>query len=231
MEYNDYSVVWPPRPERAFPPSRLNIYSTMGDQSAQVKMNGTSTVIYVKPDRSLIFKTRHNTDHKIWTPKPDLVKPFYDLAGTGWYVFVAELLHSKVTGGPRDVLYLHEIIVKDGEYLIGTTFAERQRILYETFLGKVTAEQVVSPFGEPFLPFGRAAETTLSHHVLDSHVWLARNYTGDFAALFKALDKPEHEGLVLKSFNARLEPCSRQSANSTWQTKSRRVEGNQNYAC
>lgn len=231
MEYNEYSYTWPARPHRAFPPSHLAVYTKMGGQSAQVKMNGTNSPTFIPPDRKVFFKTRHNTDHKLWVPKPELLVPLRTLPGDRWNVLGAELLHSKVAGGPRDVLYIHDVMVANGQYLVGYTFAERQKILYEMFLGPVADEIVFSVFGDKaYKPPQNVLETTISHHALTPHIWLARNYTGDFGALFAALDKPEHEGLVLKTINARLAPCTRESANSDSQTKVRRVTGNQNYS-
>lgn len=204
MRFDEWQYLWPPRPENAVAKGLLGYYENEG-YIAQVKMNGTCSVLGVAPDRKTVrAMSRHNDEHKLWAPGAHTAKPFKTLPGNGWYVFVAELMHSKVPG-MRDINYINDILVADGEYLVGTTFAERQELLSKLFkLG------------------GR--EHTLSHYVIDDHTWVARNYGGDFDDLFDRLDRPEYEGLVLKKPNAKLAICSRANANTSWQAKVRMPE-------
>ncbi len=141
---------------------------------------------------------RHNERHKAWQPDESTRKAFRDLPG-GWYVFVAELLHSKVPS-IRNTNYINDILVADSESLVGTTFAERQKMLSELFPGAVPS-------------------MARSHSVIDSNTWLARNYKGGFQTLFDSLTAAEDEGLVLKDPQATLNYCSRATANSGWQVK------------
>jgi hypothetical protein len=209
IPYTEYQYLWPPRPEKAFPPAQIGYYERLG-HVAQIKMNGTSTVIFVSPDKKMIFKTRHNADHKAWL-QPNGVLPIMNKIGAGWYVFVAELLHSKVPG-IRDTFYFHEMLVEDSQYLVDTTFSNRQDRMYNLFMGD------------------RAYDSTLSHFILDEHTWLARNHTVGFSQLFTKLDRPEYEGLVLKDPDARLNVCSRATSNTGWQIKARCAKGRMNYA-
>lgn len=128
MKYEAYRYLWPPRPDKAAPAELIGFYERRG-WIAQVKKNGTCTVIFAR-GRDVIFKTRHNDDHKLWSPLPHHVETF--TGRPDWNVYVAELLHSK---GPqlKNHLYLFDILVSDGVQLTGTPLTERLEILRQRF--------------------------------------------------------------------------------------------------
>lgn len=193
MNYDEYTYLYPPRPEKAIPRDLLVFYQNRG-YWAQVKKNGTCTVIFAKGDE-VIFKTRHHDDHKQWTPLPE----HYDFfkGGDKWNVFVGELIHSKTTH-IKNQLYLFDQIVDDGFHLIDMTFEERQLLLQSRWVGEQESDQTrISPF-----------------------VSIAHNFSSNFDSLFNTL-KPEDEGLVLKNPSSRLKACFKQSANAGWQVKCR----------
>lgn len=192
--YTKYQYLWPPRPELKIPTTALGFYENRGWWS-QVKKNGTCTVIFSNGN-DVIFKTRHNDDHKLWTPQLDHTHFFSKRRG--WNVYCAELLHSKVSGGPKHELYLFDILVSDGMSLVGTTFAERQAILHGRWTGDYEGDQI------------RVAK----------RITLAVCDNENFAEKFQNL-KPEDEGLVLKNPSAKLLPCYKEGSNSTWQVKCR----------
>lgn len=202
MEYKDYAYLWPPRPDHKIPRDLLGHYEREG-WFAQVKKNGTCTVIFSKGDQ-VIFKTRHDTDHGMWTPRSEHVDFF--TGRKDWNVYVAELLHSK-TPHIKDQLYIFDQIVSDGVHLVGTTFFQRQQALRERW-----PDQVKEP-------------TQLRVH---KYVSLAKNFKSGFVRLFDHL-QPEDEGLVLKRPNALLLPCFKEGANSGWQVKSRVPHKNYGY--
>jgi hypothetical protein len=187
---------------------------------AQIKKNGTGNVMAISPQRKVVAMQRTNKAHILWSPSDHTANPFRDLKGHGWYVFVAELLHSKVaaekqrqaTGsesGLRDINYINDILVADGTTLTGTTFEFRQQMLVEMF-------------GADRLPVAKSG----SHYVIDRHTWLARNHRSGFRRLFAGLDSPEDEGLVLKLPTGKLAPCLREGSNSSWQFKIRKPTKN-----
>jgi hypothetical protein len=163
-------------------------------------------VIGVAPDRSLKVMRRDRTEHKAWKPLPETNEAFSRLPGKGWYVFTAELLHSKVPG-LRNINYIHDILVADGNYLIGSLFADRQAVLRHLF--PTTTQSIDGHY-----------------YVIDEYTWLAHNYTSGFRALFASLSRADDEGLVLKNPKARLELCLREDSNSAWQYKCRRETKN-----
>lgn len=163
--------------------------------------------------RELICMPRHGPahPHKRWSPTPHSSRIFKQIEGEGWFVFAAELLHSK-TPLIKDTNYVFDILVDNGEYLVGKTFAERQVRLREIFLT---------------LAVGTPAEYE-SHFVIDENLWLAKTHPAgsNFKAMFARLEKSEDEGLVLKNPNAKLELCYRETANRGWQVKCRKEHAN-----
>lgn len=196
--YASFRPLWVPRPETKIAPTMLSFYENRGHW-AQKKKNGTCTLVYAKRN-DVRYTTRHNDvddgAHKLWKPEGDhnaffAQRPLYN-------VYACELLHSKVSGGPRSELFIFDILVSDGDYLTGTTFADRQVILHDRFTGKDEGDQVrIAP-----------------------RVTLAKCFDDGFAEMFKHL-KPEDEGLVLKDPNAVLKPCLKIDSNSAWQVKCR----------
>lgn len=205
MKYNSFSYLWPPRPEQAVPSQQLDAFERQG-YIAQVKKNGTSSIVAVAPDGSLTFMSRHKEDHKAWAPKPELYPELTALKGDGWYYFIAELLHSKVEG-IRDTLYFHDCLVDNGNYLVGVEQQERVSRLQKIFLK-----------GDE--------EETYSHFVVSPKVWIVREHTSGFLDLFNSLDRPEDEGIVLKEPHGRLQIASRQKSNVGGQLKCRRPHKN-----
>lgn len=203
--YEQYKYLWPPRPDNAIPDNMLSLYDDLGWVS-QVKKNGTCSVIAVSPERKIVAMNRHMEPHKLWSPTPASSAAFQNLPGTGWYVFVGELLHSKVAGGPRDTNYVFDILVADGEYLVGKTLADRLAILDNLFPKSIS-------------------ETT-SHRVITPNTWVAKTHTIPARELFQGLRADEDEGIVLKNPNATLGYCLRKTSNTDWQVKCRRPHKN-----
>jgi hypothetical protein len=205
MRFDSYDYLWPPRPENAIPRPMISYYERRG-WVAQAKKNGTCNVLAVAPNRALHCMNRHKAEHKLWSPTAASSACFRDLPGHGWYVFVAELLHSKVEG-IRDTNFIHDILVADGRYLVGMTLDERQDLLADLFLTGPVEERA-------------------GHYVLNERTWLAKNERGDFMAFFDRLNRPEDEGIVLKDPKSKLALCLKPSSNAAWQVKSRRVHKN-----
>lgn len=202
MDYTSYSYLYPPRPAKAIDPSMIGFYEKRG-YTAQIKKNGTCNVNFRMSDE-VIFQTRHDADHKQWTPNKETVAFFEQFPPNT--VMVSELMHNK-TPHIKHANYIHDIIVYDGEYLIGKTFLERQAILKE------------------IMP--QAVDETYSHYVLNEHIWLAKTHTTGFKELFeKSKEFSEDEGLVFKKPTATLEMCTKEKSNSGWQVKCRKPTKN-----
>lgn len=204
LKYTQYGYVWPPRPENAIPDTMLDSYEEKG-WSGQVKKNGTCSLAFSN-GTDVVFKTRHNEDHKAWTPGAEHKAFFKSLSRDGqWCVFEAELLHSK-GNSVKNTWYIFDIIVWQGDYLVGTTFNQRQALLQEIFKGKLK-------------------EGNADHWVIEDKIWLAKPIK-DFRKTWEGLVHSEDEGIVLKDPNAKLKLCNKQNSNAGWQLKCRRPHKN-----
>lgn len=209
MRYNTYTYLYPPRPEKAVPPEMIPFHEKRGYVS-QIKMNGTCNVLAVSPTKEIVAMNRHKEPHKAWEPNEDTAKDFANLPGNGWYVFVAELMHSKIPG-LRNINYVHDILVANGEYLVGKTFEQRQEILYTLLKKKNKSREL------------------LSHFEISPTLWLAKTFQGDHRALYDKLERPEYEGLVLKNPKATLDLCLKEKDNASWQVKVRKTHKNYSF--
>lgn len=208
--YTSFKYISPPRAEKAIQTSFLGFYEKQG-WVAQVKKNGTNSVIFVPPGDGVPFaQTRHADDpeHKMWAFSPASIKAFDQVKTKGWSVYNAELMHSK-GNGIRDTNYVHDVLVYDGEYLEGKSYQYRYDLLKKIFkVGGVTSK---------YIPDGG----TESHYVVNDNTWVAKNRTTGFKDLFGRLTA-EDEGLVLKNPNGLLSPRD----NSGWTVKCRRPHAN-----
>jgi hypothetical protein len=203
-KYEEYKYLYPPRApgSHAIDKSQINFIAGQGF-GAQKKKNGTNNVIFTN-GTDVIFRPRHGDEnpHKLWTPLPEHIE-FFKGFGTKWSVFCSELLHSKVPG-IRHQIFIHDVLVWQGEYLIGTTFNERQNLLKGITLRHKGVDE-----GDQFR--------------IHPNVTIAKLYTGgalEFKSLFKSL-KPEDEGLVFKRLEGKLSPCIAENSNADWQYKCR----------
>jgi hypothetical protein len=210
MNYSSFSYITPPRAEAKIPVGLLRMYEKQ-NWVAQVKKNGTNSVIFVGPDRKPFAYNRHGEPHRQWKFDAASAELFRAIPGQGWYVFNAELLHSKVSGGPRNTNYVHDLLVADGEYLLGSTYLERVTLL-EKLLFDVSGL------------FASDATFKTSHFELTPTTWLATWIVGNFVSNYEALSAPEDEGLVLKDPQGKLRTTDGKGA--PWMAKIRRANKN-----
>jgi hypothetical protein len=202
MEYTSFAYLAPPRAEAKIPVAMLSIYEE-GGWIAQVKKNGTNSVIFVPPDRKPFAYNRHGERHKVWDFNKESAAIFSKLPGHNWSVFNAELLHSKVSGGPNNI-HLPIAWLYDGTYLVGR-LRERYNLLFNAF------DRYVS-WNAP------------SHFILNEQTLLAKSITKGFKAAFKGLTEDEDEGLVLKDPQGLL--ATTDGKNARWMAKIRKPNKN-----
>lgn len=200
MKYTAYSFLFPPRPETLTLSSMLDIYEKKKKYVAQIKKNGTGSIIAISPDKEFFIKTRHGSDHKAWSPPEGLLDPFRRLPAR-WYYFCFELLHNK-TKDIKNTMYIHDILVSNNNYLIDTKYIDRYNLLHKLFKVRGACSQ---------------------YTMISDNIWIANNYNLGFENLFKSLSSSEDEGLVLKDPQAELRLCSKENSNSFWQVKCRRL--------
>ncbi len=119
IPYQDYSYLYPPRPEKAISPETVGFYENL-KWLAQVKRNGDCTMIFARKG-DVRAMNRHNEVPSRWSLSEEQ-KEFFG-RDKNWSVFAAERVGDK--------LYIFDTVVKDGTQLVGTTFESRQNHLYD----------------------------------------------------------------------------------------------------
>ncbi len=199
MIYSKFSYLYPPRPENVIDKSRLNSFNS--NYVAQLKMNGTCSIVMVKPStQELICMNRHKEVHKAWIPDNNKMKWFLNLSGDGWYVFVTELLNNKVKGY-KDINYIHDMLVYNGNYLVNKPQYERMKRLNDLVDNKIDKGL---------------------YYTIDQYTWLTKEFSSDFLGIFNSLKEDIQEGLVIKNKNTKLKLCLKSNSNNSDMFKCRR---------
>lgn len=198
--------LFPPRPDNAVGASSLKFYEEK-NWVVQCKKNGTCSVIHVRDGRIANAWTRHGEAHKMWSPNPEAEVGFSHLKGD--WVFVAELLHSKVKG-MRNILYVFDCLVANGRYCYGDELQFRLNVLSSELKGDLPRE-----------------ERKASHRVVTPNLWVANSYWGGNALeLFNEFNGPDDEGIVMKDPHAKLKRCYKNGPNNKSMVKHRRPTKN-----
>lgn len=203
--------IYPPRPKLSVSPDEIKKYEKKG-WIGQRKFNGTRTLVYQTDIDEFELTTRHRTAHKQYVLTRDMKAALQALAlGAGVHVLDGELMHSK-TKGLKDTLVLWDILVHEDKYLVGTTYAERYKLLND-LLGRPKDYEQVTGHG-------------LALHVV-GNIWLAETFGAQLVKRFKeAKDVDEIEGLVLKSPAGELEQGTAENNNASWQVRCRKPHKN-----
>lgn len=210
MKYDQFKYLYPPRPEYKTPPSSLETYDT-GEYIAQPKYNGSACLVFTNGDELHIYN-RHKRPLAKYSP----FIHFRELAKTkNWYVYAGEYLNKAKKGEmgdiERDKFVIWDLLVWDGEYLIGKTMEERLMILENIY---PCQRAIVSDKLEMY-----------DHLCCTEHagIYKAPTYGGGFDILYEELYETElYEGLVLKKKNSKLTYGFQEKNNSDWQIKCRK---------
>jgi hypothetical protein len=197
IKYNNFIFLYPPRPEKIIMSGLLEVFEKKR-YVAQIKKNGTGSILAVSPEKEFFFKTRHGEPHKQWSVPDEILDPFYMLPKR-WYYFCFELLHSK-TKHIKNTMFIHDMLVANSNYLVGFKYIDRYNFMHSLFKVQGSCPQ---------------------YDVVSDNIVLANNYNIGFESIFEALENSEDEGLVLKDPQASLALCTRENSNSFWQKKCR----------
>jgi ATP dependent DNA ligase domain len=175
MRYNTFHYIEPPRTQIKGIPSMLPALEEQGFW-AQYKRNGSNSLIVVYPDRTVECWNRHHERRQRWKFSDPNIAIFAGLPGKKFWLFNGELMDQQ-TAHIKDIHYLYDLLVADGESLFGTTYRERYQRLCDIWDFHIE---------------------TPGHYVLDDYTWLARTYTTNLLQLYQSLDQREDEGLMVK---------------------------------
>lgn len=211
MRYESYRYLYPPRPKNAIPPTELAGWDD-GTMLCQLKFNGSNCLVFTNGQKVVVMN-RHGarlTGFRI--PDAEILSLY---KGTGgWTVLNGEYM-NKAKRDERGAEFNHrlvvfDILVDDGEYLVGQTFEQRVGLLDRMF--------------------GQSACDREYLYSVSESVYRVKSHEGGFQQLYETMSRVDMiEGLVLKRRNARLEIGNTESNNTRSQVKCRKGTLNYRY--
>lgn len=209
--YNKFRYIFPPRPKNAIPVDELDFWDN-NTLLSQPKLNGSNSLIFTNGEKVIVMN-RHNqtlTNVRVTT---DEIKSIYKGNGE-WMVLNAEYMNKSQndeTGRPFNHKFvIFDILVLEGNYLVGTTFEQRVAILNDLY-DQVDCEK---------------------EHLygISENIYRVKSYNGGFLDLYNDLIKIDmYEGLVMKRKNAKLELGTNEMNNVRSQLKCRKPTKNYAY--
>lgn len=209
--YNKFRYIYPPRPKNAIPSDEL-VFWDNNSLLAQPKLDGSNTTIFTNGVKHIVMN-RHNQNLTNFLLTNDELTSMY--RGNGeWMVINGEYLNKNKndeTGKPFNHKFIiFDILVLEGNYLVGTSFEQRVAILNDLY-GQVECEK--------------------EHlYKISENVYRVKSYNTGFLDLFNDLIKVDmYEGLVMKRKNAKLELGTNEMNNVKSQLKCRKPTKNYTY--
>ncbi len=210
MKYGSFKYIYPPRPEYKIPDSDLHKFDT-GQYICQPKYNGAACLVFTNGTELHVYN-RHKQALSSWSKEIDFLK----LAKTkNWYVYAGEYLNKGQLGETgvkeKDKYVIWDVLVWDGEYLVGKTLLQRLNLL------------------ENIYPCHKAVVKGNTVEIYDhlcctefNGIYKAPTYGTFFYDLYHNIVKiPLYEGLVLKKIESKLGYGFNEANNSDWQVKCR----------
>lgn len=211
MKYASFRYIYPPRPKNPIPNTELSFWDN-GSLIAQPKLNGSNCLIFTNGEKHIAMN-RHNGRLTNFQLKDDEIKALYKGTG-GWTILNGEYLNKNKQDENRKAFnhkfVIFDILVNDGDYLVGKTFEERITLL-DTMFGQNECEK-------SYL------------YGISENVYRVKSYENQFNMLYDTLTPIDLiEGLVLKRKTARLEMGTSELNNVKSQIKCRKTTLNYKY--
>ena len=195
MKYDQYKYLFPPRPVNRISTDQIEKYDN-GEYVAEVKYDGSACVVFLNEGFVKVMN-RHN--EPITNPFMDEIDWAGLYSGKGFMIICGELLNKNKLGEHGTPLnkkfVIWDILVYNGDYMVGATHAERLRkleILFPTQRMQVTTE-------------GMEEYNHLSFTNVKG-VFKKAVYTTNFTELFNDLITTQlYEGIIIKRLDAKLQ--------------------------
>jgi hypothetical protein len=203
MKYNNYKYIFPPRPKNAIQSSDLDFWDN-NTLLAQPKLNGSNSVIFTNGEKVIVMNRHNGRLTNVQVPMEEILSIY---KGKGWMVLNAEYMNKSKSDENRKVFnhkfVIFDILVLNGDSLVGKTFQERV-ILLDQLYGTKACEK-------PYL------------YGISENIYRVKSYTSNFLDLYNDLVEIDMiEGLVLKRKSARLEAGTSELNNTKSQIKCRK---------
>lgn len=211
MKYSTYRYIYPPRPKNAIPTTDIFSYDN-GTMSAQPKLDGSNCLIFTD-GKTVKVMNRHSQPLTRFDIPIEEILSLYKGTG-GWTVLNGEYMNKSKRDEDSTIFnhkfVIFDILVSDGDYLIGKTFGQRIALLDEMFGNSESEKEYL--------------------HGISQNVYRVKTYTERFLEIFERLTRIDMvEGLVMKRTNARLEIGNTELNNVNSQLKCRKPTKNYKY--
>jgi hypothetical protein len=211
MKYASFRYIYPPRPKNPIPNTELSFWDN-GSLIAQPKLNGSNCLIFTNGVKHIAMN-RHNGRMTNFQIKDEEIEALYKGTG-GWTVLNGEYMNKSKQDETRSAFnhkfVIFDILVDDGDYLVGKTFEERIALL-DSMFGQEDSEK-------DYL------------YGISENVYRVKSYMNGFNMLYDRLTPIDMiEGLVMKRKNARLEMGNTELNNVKSQIKCRKETKNYKY--
>jgi hypothetical protein len=211
MKYASFRYIYPPRPKNPIPNTELSFWDN-GSLIAQPKLNGSNCLIFTNGVKHIAMN-RHNGRMTNFQIKDEEIAALYKGTG-GWTVLNGEYMNKSKQDETRNAFnhkfVIFDILVDDGDYLVGKTFEERIALL-DSMFGQEDSEK-------DYL------------YGISENVYRVKSYMNGFNMLYDRLTPIDMiEGLVMKRKNARLEMGNTELNNVKSQIKCRKETKNYKY--
>ena len=211
MKYASFRYIYPPRPKNPIPNTELSFWDN-GSLIAQPKLNGSNCLIFTNGEKHIAMN-RHNGRLTNFQLKDEEIAAIYKGTG-GWTVLNGEYMNKSKQDEKRAAFnhkfVIFDILVDDGDYLVGKTFEERIALL-DSMFGQEDSEK-------DYL------------YGISENVYRVKSYLNGFNMLYDRLTPIDMiEGLVMKRKNARLEMGNTELNNVKSQIKCRKETKNYRY--
>ena len=211
MKYASFRYIYPPRPKNPIPNTELSFWDN-GSLIAQPKLNGSNCLIFTNGEKHIAMN-RHNGRLTNFQLKDEEIAALYKGTG-GWTVLNGEYMNKSKQDESRAAFnhkfVIFDILVDDGDYLVGKTFEERIALL-DSMFGQEDSEK-------DYL------------YGISENVYRVKSYLSGFNMLYDRLTPIDMiEGLVMKRKNARLEMGNTELNNVKSQIKCRKETKNYKY--
>jgi len=199
--------MYPPRPEYVISPNQLHKYETT--HVGQPKLNGSCAIIFIKKHELKIFGRHKNENLSNFKLKLDDLK-ILNCNNNNWNVIVGEYMNKNqngIDGKPWNHKFvIFDILVYNGEYLLGSTFEERVLLLDKLF-GTINENKYL--------------------YKINENIYRVKTFYDNFLERWNEITKIGMlEGLVLKKPYAKLDRGLAEKNNTLWQNKCRKPTKN-----
>ena len=210
VSYDFFHYIYPPRPENPVNPTELDSWDD-GMLIAQPKLNGSNMVLFMDGTNCFTYNRHAERMSNVQVDKSEFMELYQPF---GWMVLNGEYLNKSKSDENGQVFnhkfVIFDILVHQGQYLVGTTFAQRIKLLDDLF-GQ-------NPSDKDYL------------FQISENIYRVKSYDAGFRGLFNNLTKIDMvEGLVCKRKSGKLEVGSSQKNTTKSQIKFRKPTKNYKY--